>query len=49
MVPEKLKEVKKKLENGERVEPISVRDFLYWFWSPCWRTRAACGFDTDAS
>lgn len=32
MVPEKLKEVKRKLDSGEKVEPITVRDFLYWFW-----------------
>ncbi|MEA1850197.1 CBS domain-containing protein [Chryseobacterium sp. MHB01] len=31
-VPEKLREIKIKLDNGEKVDPISVRDFLYWFW-----------------
>lgn len=31
-VPDKLKEVKNRLDNGEKVEPITVRTFLTWFW-----------------
>ncbi|THF51822.1 CBS domain-containing protein [Flavobacterium supellecticarium] len=32
MYSEKLKEIKEKLDKGEKVESISVRNFLYWFW-----------------
>lgn len=32
MIPEKLKAVKAKIGNGEKVEPISVRTFLSWYW-----------------
>ncbi|HRE76292.1 MAG TPA: CBS domain-containing protein [Flavobacterium sp.] len=32
MYQDKLKEIKQKLDKGEKVEPISVRNFLHWFW-----------------
>lgn len=32
MYGEKLKEIRAKLDKGEKVEPITVRNFLYWFW-----------------
>lgn len=32
MYTEKLIEIKQKLDNGEKIEPISVRNFLNWFW-----------------
>ncbi len=32
-VPDKLKEVKTKLDRGENIDPISVRKFLSWFWN----------------
>lgn len=32
MIPEKLKEIKKRLDKGESVDKISVRTFISWFW-----------------
>ena len=33
MIPEKLLEIKEKLDRKEKIDPISVRTLLSWFWS----------------
>lgn len=33
MIPEKLKEIKKRLDNDEKVDSVSVRTFISWFWN----------------
>ena len=32
MIPAKLKEVKEKLDKKEKVDAVTVREFVSWFW-----------------